>query len=102
MKIPLAAATVRGGKASLFVIDAGVAHQISARVIGEDNGQLYLDPATLHEGAQVVLEGRALLNEGDRVEAKVAPPTDEPAAAPPAGAQAPGAAAPARGTKGAM
>lgn len=108
VKIPLAAATVRGSKATLFVIDAGVAHQLSARVIGEDNGQLYLDPATIPEGAQVVLEGRALLNEGDHVEAKVAPPADEPAAAPPASAEAPadrkapGAATPARGTKGAM
>ena len=59
-------------------------------------------PGTFPAADWTILEGRALLNEGDRVEAKVAPPTDEPAAAPPAGAQAPGAAAPARGTKGAM
>jgi len=39
-------------------------------VKGERGGRLYLDPS-LPAGARVVTEGRALLKDGDRVEAKL-------------------------------
>ncbi|MFO0759777.1 MAG: efflux RND transporter periplasmic adaptor subunit [Byssovorax sp.] len=91
VSIPLAAATVRGSQATLFVVTGGAAHQTTARVVGEDGSRLFLDPAALAAGAQVVLEGRALLNDGDMVEAKVAEtprdpgPTASPSATPTAG-----------------
>ncbi|HEY0462992.1 MAG TPA: efflux RND transporter periplasmic adaptor subunit, partial [Polyangiaceae bacterium] len=42
-EIPLSAATVRGDTATVFVIDGGVAHKRSWRVLGEREGQLYVD-----------------------------------------------------------
>ncbi len=65
-EVPLYAASVRGTKASLFVIDGDVAHVRVVRVEGEIGGQLFLDPE-LKTGTRVVTEGRALLNDGDRV-----------------------------------
>jgi len=64
--IPLSAASVRGTKASVFVIDDGIAHQRVVPVQGEFEGKLYLD-TQLAPGAHVVLEGRALLSDGNRV-----------------------------------
>jgi RND family efflux transporter MFP subunit len=77
--IPLAAAVVRGSKASLFVITGGQARAVTASVKGEKDGRLFLDATTLPPGSHVVLEGRALLNDGDTVESKLAP-TEAPAA----------------------
>jgi RND family efflux transporter MFP subunit len=67
-EIPLFAAAVRGSKASVFVADGGVAHARTVAVLGESGGSLFLDP-TLAPNAAVVTEGRALLEEGDRIEA---------------------------------
>jgi membrane fusion protein, multidrug efflux system len=77
--IPLAAALIRGSKASLFVITGAHAHATTVAVKGEDGGRVFLDAAALPPGSQVVLEGRALLNDGDAVEAKLAA-VDEPSA----------------------
>ncbi len=77
-EIPLFAAVVRGTKASVFVVEGGVAHARVIPVLGEIAGRLYLDGA-LNIGAQVVTEGRALLKDGDRVKATL---TDEAPAAP--------------------
>lgn len=68
-EVPLYAATVRGAKASLFFVDGDVAHQTTFAVKGEAGGALFLDPA-LPAGAKIVTEGRALLDDGDRVTAK--------------------------------
>ena len=67
--VPLRAATLRGEKASLFIVEAGVAKRLSIAVLGEQAGTLYLDPK-LPAGAQVVIEGRALLDDKDQVTAK--------------------------------
>ncbi len=72
-EIPLFAATVRGSKASVFVVDAGVAHKRTFLVKGEREGRLFLDPS-LQPGSTVVTEGRALLNDNDRVAATLEPP----------------------------
>jgi membrane fusion protein, multidrug efflux system len=64
--VPLSAASVRGSKASVFVIEGDIAHLRAVPLKGELAGKLYLDPQ-LAPGARVVTEGRALLNEGDRV-----------------------------------
>lgn len=80
-EIPLAAASVRGSKASLFVIEGGVAHQMTAKLLGELAGHLFLDPA-LKAGSHVVTEGRTALANNDRVVEKL----DHELNAPPAGA----------------
>ena len=71
-EIPLSAAQVRGTKASIFVVDGGLAHTRIVPILGEISGRLFVDPE-LPSGAQVVTEGRALLNDGDAVAATVQP-----------------------------
>lgn len=71
--IPLYAAAVRGGKATVFVVEGDVAHQRAFDVAGEVGATLYVT-RDLPPGARVVTEGRALLHDGDRVAAKDATP----------------------------
>ena len=71
-EIPLYAATVRGSKAKVFVVDHNVAHSQTVAVEGEAGGSLFLDPALAPE-TLVVAEGRTLLEDGDLVDAKEAP-----------------------------
>jgi RND family efflux transporter MFP subunit len=65
-----AAAAIRGDKAVIFVVEGEVAKKIIVPVKGEETGTLYLDPS-LAPGSHVVTEGRSLLNDGDRVLAKL-------------------------------
>lgn len=68
--VPLRAATLRAEKATVFVVDGrGVARRRIAKILGESGGILYLDPE-LAAGSAVVVEGRALLDDGDRVAPK--------------------------------
>lgn len=71
-EIPLYAASVRGTKANLFVVDGDTAHARTFGILGEKGGSLFCETA-LPGGAQVVTEGRALLDDGD----KVAPNTEK-------------------------
>lgn len=66
LEIPLAAASVRGPKASLFIVEGDTAHAKVVPVKGEHDGKLFLE-AQLPPGARIVTEGRALLAEGDKV-----------------------------------
>lgn len=66
-KLPVQAATLREHKASVFVVENGVAHERQLAVMGQRAGELYLDPSLA--GAHVVLEGRSLLSDGDKVRA---------------------------------
>ena len=77
-EIPLYAATLRGTKATVYVVEGDVAQAKTLAVKGEGGGQLFLDTA-LPAGAQVVTEGRALLENGDKVSAKTAEETPPPA-----------------------
>lgn len=70
VEVPLLAASVRGSKASVFVVENGVAHTRVVPVLGERGGKVYLAPS-LKPGSLVVTEGRALLNDGDKVNAEV-------------------------------
>jgi RND family efflux transporter MFP subunit len=70
-EVPLYAASIRGSKANVFVVDGGVAHTQTVPVLGEAGGSLFVEP-TLSPQAMVVAEGRALLENGDRVDAKLA------------------------------
>lgn len=67
-QVPLAAATIRGAKAALFTVDGDVARRIVVPVIGDAGGLLYVDPK-LKAGTPIVVEGRALLDDGDHVRA---------------------------------
>ena len=69
-ELPLAAASIRGDNATVFVLDGQTVRRGSYGVKGERGGRLFLDPA-LPPGSRVVTEGRALLKDGDRVEAKL-------------------------------
>ena len=68
-RVPLTSATIKGGKANLFVVDKGVARRHIAPVLGEQGSDLLVDPKEVPTGAQVVTEGRGALVDGDRVEA---------------------------------
>lgn len=76
-EIPLLAGTVRGDKASLFVIKNNVAEKKSVKVLGEAGSSIFVDPKDLPPGAHVVTQGKSLLSNNDRVTAKLdgeAPP----------------------------
>lgn len=65
--VPLYAVTVKGKRASFFTIEGGVARAQTAEVLGEIGSDVFL-ARTLAPGAEVVTEGRALLESGDRVD----------------------------------
>jgi membrane fusion protein, multidrug efflux system len=71
-ELPLYAAAIRGEKAILFVVEGDIAHSRTVRVVGEAGGSVFLDPE-LAAGSRVVTDGRALLEDGDRVASKQVP-----------------------------
>ncbi len=78
--IPSYGATVRGSKATIYVIDGEVARARTVPVLGEEGGRLLLE-ASLGAGTKVITAGRTLLVDGDRVAGKLeAPVTVKPAA----------------------
>ena len=81
-EIPLLAATIRGEKATVFVLEGDVAKKRTVDTLGESGGSIFLDPSL--KGAKIVTEGRALLNDGDKVVFKMTPfaPTTTAAAVP--------------------
>jgi membrane fusion protein (multidrug efflux system) len=85
-RIPLIAADLSQDKAKLVTVSDSIAHVETLVVLGEAGGDLYVKPSLLAAGAEVVLEGRAALNDQDRVDAKEAetPPVGngDPATAP--------------------
>jgi RND family efflux transporter MFP subunit len=76
--IPLTAASVHAEKATVFVVTGGTAHQVLAKVVGERDGVLYIDPATVAAGTQVVTEGRTVLTDGDPIAAAIEPWSPHP------------------------
>jgi membrane fusion protein (multidrug efflux system) len=79
--VPLTAASISGSKATLFVVEDGIARKKTFAVQGEEGSDLYLETA-LAPGANVVTEGRALLADGDRVTVKEAETTQSSAPTP--------------------
>src|SRR5262249_31264473 len=67
-EVPLTAASIRGEKATLFAIEGDIARKHVVSIKGERAGSLFLDPS-LPPGTRVVVEGRAQLADGDRVQA---------------------------------
>src|SRR5262249_23033140 len=87
-EIPIYSASVRGTKATVFVVDGDVAHARTVSVKGELGGSLFVDES-LAAGTRIVTEGRALLTDGDRVSAKLeAEAISEGPKAPPKGSPA--------------
>jgi membrane fusion protein, multidrug efflux system len=80
-ELPLFAATLRGTKASVDVVEGDLAHHRTFEVKGERGGALYLE-TSLAPGTLVVTEGRALLEDGDRVVASLAAGSLPPPGAP--------------------
>jgi RND family efflux transporter MFP subunit len=85
-EIPLSAATVRGSKASVFVVRDGKAHAMTVPMLGERDGALFVDVA-LAPKSQVVTEGRGALNDGDLVDVKLKAVTTTADAAVPVSAE---------------
>jgi membrane fusion protein (multidrug efflux system) len=69
--IPLSAASVHASKATLFVVHGATAHTTLAKVIGETGGTLYVDPAVVPRGTQIVTDGRTTLSDGDAIAATI-------------------------------
>jgi len=70
--VPLYAASVSGSKATLFVVEEGVAHKRTIPMLGEQGSDLFVDPL-LKPGTAVVTEGQFLLEDGERVAPKQVP-----------------------------
>jgi hypothetical protein len=70
MEIPLAAAAVKGSKATLFLADNGQARKVVVDVLGEKAGRLFVD-TSLADKALVITEGRTLLKEGESIQVSV-------------------------------
>jgi membrane fusion protein (multidrug efflux system) len=70
--VPLYAASVSGSKATLFVVEDGIAHKRTLHVLGEQGSSLFVEPL-LKAGTSVVTEGQFLLEDGERVAAKLVP-----------------------------
>jgi RND family efflux transporter MFP subunit len=75
--LPSLAASIRGEKATIFVAEGDRAKKLVVTVKGESLGTLFLDVA-LKPGTLVVTEGRSLLGEGDKIDAKEEPPPPPP------------------------
>jgi multidrug efflux pump subunit AcrA (membrane-fusion protein) len=67
--IPLDSASISGSKAVVFVVDKGIAHKATFKVLGERGGTLFVDSA-LKPGTAIVTEGRAILADSDAVAPK--------------------------------
>jgi RND family efflux transporter MFP subunit len=81
-EIPLLAAKIRGKSGTVFVVDGSTVKKTSVSVIGERGGSLFVK-TDLADGAQVVTQGRSLLENNDRVVAKLEVPKDgKPTSAP--------------------
>jgi RND family efflux transporter MFP subunit len=69
IRLPLRAATLRASGATLFTVAGDKAKRVTVRVLGEREGSLLVAPEIAPK-TPIVIEGRALLDDGDRVQAK--------------------------------
>lgn len=78
-EIPLLTARVRGSRATIFVVEGGehgVAKKRSVEVLGERGGSLFVSTDGLPPETLVVTEGRSLLADNDKVDAKLETPNE--------------------------
>jgi RND family efflux transporter MFP subunit len=69
--LPVSAASVKGAKATVFLVDGDKARRRTLTVLGEREGMLFVKPE-LPAGAMIVLEGRNQLQDGDAIAPKPA------------------------------
>jgi RND family efflux transporter MFP subunit len=74
--VPVRAVTLEEGKATLFTVEGGIARAHTLAQLGEVGPNVFFQPDALPPGSRVVLEGRALLSDGDSVMAKPTTPED--------------------------
>lgn len=72
VEVPVTAASVRAGRATIYVVEGDRAVRKALRVVGERAGSLFLEPEIMPDAA-VVTHGRALLRDGDLVVASEVP-----------------------------
>ncbi len=70
--VPLSAVTMNDDKATFYTADGGVAHAHTLHELGEAGPNVYFDPSLLASGSMIVIEGRAMLRDGDPVAVQVA------------------------------
>jgi membrane fusion protein, multidrug efflux system len=70
LEMPLSAARIRGGRATVFVVRGEKVEKAVLDVVGERGGSVFVKPG-IEPGSRVVTQGRSLLSSGDRVVAKV-------------------------------
>jgi membrane fusion protein (multidrug efflux system) len=68
--VPLRAVSMNDEKATFFTVDGDVAHRQTLVELGERGSSVYFTPEALKPGTMIVVEGRALLKDGDHVAAK--------------------------------
>jgi RND family efflux transporter MFP subunit len=70
--VPLSAVTMNDKKATLYTVDDDVAHLHTLIELGEVGPDVFFAPDALKPGSLIVVEGRALLKDGDHVVSKAA------------------------------
>jgi RND family efflux transporter MFP subunit len=70
--VPLSAVTMNDRKATLYTVDGDVAHSHTLVEMGEVGPSVFFRPDALKPGTMIVVEGRALLKDGDQVVSKTA------------------------------
>lgn len=91
IRVPLAAAVVRGESASVVLVEEGRAVERVLTVVGEREGDLFVAGA-IRPGALIVTDGRTSLESGDVVDVHVDTPADPEAVTAADGARASGSA----------
>lgn len=72
--VPLKAVTTNEEKATVFIVDGETARKRVLKELGEVGPYAFFPVEDFKPGTLVVVEGRALLNDGDRVAAKIEAP----------------------------
>jgi RND family efflux transporter MFP subunit len=72
--VPIKAVRIDDRKATFFTVEGDIAHSVVMVELGEVGPDVFFPPDALRPGTPVVLEGRALLGDGDRVTAKAMSP----------------------------
>ena len=70
--VPLSAVTINDKKATFYAVDGDVAHPHTLIEMGEVGPNIFFSSDALKPGSLIVIEGRALLKDGDHVVSKAA------------------------------
>jgi RND family efflux transporter MFP subunit len=65
--VPLSAVTMNDKKSTFYTVDGDVAHSHTMIEMGEVGANVFFSPEALKPGSLIVVEGRALLKDGDSV-----------------------------------